>query len=680
MKHGKQLDGFAERTYRYLAAAAHEAKSWYDAEGNWILDSMPAETRERFWLCFALYAAGEAKLADAVVRKGETLQYGKVRFNIFDNNIAAALLVSHRDKMASDIRKKLERLVRDGFSFKPGNRQPDYQFHGYNDNMPAKGTMGLILGGELLGHQGAVEYGLWNLRQLRALLVRSGINSEYNSPTYSGLAIHAMGEIVEHAENEEARELALGIEERLWIDLAARFHPETGLIAGPYSRAYTVDTIGHLSCMASLLWFALGDMVNPSPMELFEQDCDLVLHHQGDRPFNIVQMCWFAGGSFHIPGKAQRLFHQKQYPFHAVATAEMGDSGPDFPCRPSRIETALHSDFSLGTTMTPFGGGEQTMSYFVTYRKQEKIESFRDVGTVFNKMVINDDVPGTVKHAEAIATNGKKRRVVYSNSGEEDHLHSYSNTIALQSDTTALVLTYPHLALGGQADTGIGPKPLSALSEMVIFPSHFGGAEEILVGGRPRKSWSGSARNGEWIACRRGRLLIGIRPLAYSRTLGTVKVSLEEVNKYQVIRFTFYQGEKRTFSRAELRHIFGGFVAEHASVEEYPSLAAFAKDLSHAQFTDYYWATRRTRYRRPASDQRPALEMEVAWSPGSHEPRIAAIDGKQVETPVVFIDGIKAGSLPFLNEPFQSNPSFFPWKDFSVEWGDWPYAIGDREV
>jgi hypothetical protein len=444
--------------------------------------------------------------------------------------------------------------------------------------------------------------------------------------------------------------------------------------------------------MSSTLWFVLGDGVRPSPMELFREPGELTVHHMGDFPFNIAQMCWFSAGSYHVPPTAQRLFRAKKYPFHAVATCEQGDAGPDFPSRPSRIETYLARDFTLGTATTPLCGGEQTMSYFVTYKRREPVGSFRDVGTVLTKLVLDDDVPGIIGRPAYRAPAGEEFRKLpppatppqYSNSGEEDHLHSYANTITLQAESTALVLTHPHLALGGPADSaGIiqtaKPRQIRRLSEMVIFPAHFGGVDEVIVGGQPRTDWSGPVERGEWIACRCGKLLIAIRPMAYSRTLGPAAITLERANAYQFIRFTYYQGAERTFTRAELRHVFGGFLAEHASVDEYPSLAAFAADVAQTRFTDYFWTTRRVRCRRPTTSVRPALEFEVSWSPGSQIPRIAAVNGRDVEWPVVKIDGLKPKNFPFLAEPFASVPAFFPWQDFRVEWGDWPYAINDRE-
>ncbi len=679
----QQDTGYRKRTGRFLSAATAAAKTWYHADGDWVAPSTPAISRERMWLCCALYPHGAAALADAILRKAETERFRDHRFNIFDTNIAAALLVNQRANMAEDVRAKLTQLVRDGFSFHPGNRQPDYQFHGFNDNMPAKATLGLVLGGELLGDADAVAYGVWNLRQLRAMLVRNGMNSEYHSPTYTPLILHAMAEIAEHAQHPEARAIARGIEERLWIDLAARFHPEMGVLAGPYSRAYHVDCIAHLSCAASLLWFVLGDVARPSPMLLFEQDPKLVVHHEGDYPFNIAQMCWLAAGSYHVPAPARALFAGKHYPFRAAATAEQGYVNPDFPARPCRLETVLHPDFTVATVDTPFYNGEQTTSYFATYCRRTPVTSYRDVGTVFTKIVLDDEAPGdSVTRRSTSEVRG--RTLTHVNTGEASMLAGYANTFAVQHDATALVLTHPRLALGSaptsELNFGNAGRNIARLSELVIFPAHFGGAEELIVGGVPRETWAGTVARGEWIACRRGRLLIAIRPLAYSLALWPVALTLERVNHHECIRATFYRGEQRIFEREELRHTFGGFITEHAGVDDYPSLTAFATELSAAQFTDYFFSTRRTRYRRPAGSVFPALELETSWTPGTPCPRFAAVNGRRVEASSVQIDGIDPTALPFLNEPFTSVPGFFPWQDFAIEWGDWPSVIGDREI
>ncbi|WP_214628036.1 hypothetical protein [Paenibacillus agaridevorans] len=661
---------FKERSFLFMKKAGQASRSWYDSDGEWVADNVPAATRERFWLAGALYTIGDTARADAIVQKGETEDLNGIKFNIFDTNIATSLLVSHRDKMSSAVRAKFEELALNGFSFKPGNRQPDYQFHGYNDNMPAKATAGLILGGEMLGNREAVEYGLWNLRQLKAMLSRNGINSEYNSPTYSGLTIRSISEIAEHSQNEEARSLALGIEERLWIDLAARFHPDMGVISGPHSRAYTVDNVAHASAISSLLWFCLGDQINPSPMELFHLPQDLVIHHTGDVPFNIAQFCWFAGGLYHIPDVAYEMFAEKSYPHRAVATCEFGASeNTIFTGRSSKIETVMFPDYTVGTSSATYGSVEQNNNYFVTFKRQENVHSYRDIGTIFTKLTTNGDAPGRIANS---TENGR----AYPNKGEVDILPSCANTFTMQSASTALVLTHPEL---GDAFKGVIDNPVTDLDEFIILSTHGGDVEELIVGGKHRNKWSGQVEKGQWIVCRIGRLFVGFRPMAYTCADEPVSITLESNENYKYIRIGLYKGEPKLFTSKELRLIFGGFVAEHASVSEYPSLDAFSQELESSRFTDYYWTTRRVRYRRPDGRARQALEFEASWSPGAMVPRYATVNGLRVEHPLVEIDGLNTEQLPFLNEPFQSIPPFFPWKDLSVAWGDMPSAIGDRE-
>ena len=671
----------AARGLRFSEEVARVSRDWYDDKGTWIAGKPVADPRERYWLCLSLYMVGENKRAEAIIlatNSENSREYrGKpTHFNIFWTNIAVALLAAYEDKLSAEVRAKLEFDAREALNFLPGDRQPDYQYHGYNDNMPSKATMGMILAGERFGDADAVAHGLYNLRNLRAQLTRRGIHSEYNSPTYSPATIHAISKIAEHARNEEARELALGIETRLWIDLAARFHPEMGTLSGPWSRAYTIDTLGHFSSLAAQLWFLLGDIVHPSPMEMFDPKTDLVMHHDGDVPFNLVGACLASTGHYHVPEKALELFARKSYPFRAAATAEVGDGGVDYPAHPLRVETYLEKDFTVGTASGPWLGGEQAAGYAVTYKQRPEVRSAHDFGTIFTKFVINDDAPGQADAPASTRADGTP----YFSVVEQNNLNSHSNYQTLQKDASVLFASHPQLTLGGAADVPASEgKPLSRLSEMVIFSAHFARADEILVGGEARKEWSGVVPRGQWIACRRGRLLIAIRPMVYTAALGEPVITLESRPSYEVIRTTFYQGAPRVFQRAELRGVFGGFVAEHASVDDYGSLREFAEEVARGKFSDFVFTTRRLRYRRPATRKHPALELEMSCSPGSVVPRYAVINGLPPAETKVAIDGVQEKELPFLDRPWTSVPGYFPWKEMKVAYSDWTGIIGDRE-
>jgi hypothetical protein len=109
-----------------------------------------------------------------------------------------------------------------------------------------------------------------------------------------------------------------------------------------------------------------------------------------------------------------------------------------------------------------------------------------------------------------------------------------------------------------------------------------------------------------------------------------------------------------------------------------PLLEEFAKVLSATQFTDYFWVTRRVRYRRPKSTFSAALDMEVSWSPGTHAPRYH--HQRQVSGNARCANRwLAAGRNTVFNRRVPNGAGLFPWRDFKNVWCDLPYAIGDRE-
>lgn len=658
------LSSSSSRSHSFLAAAASYAEKLYSPDGRWIGSGPDLLVRERYWLALALYATGRDCLADAIIRAGdlEVLHTGQRRtdgstFEIFHSNIAVMCLRLHASKMAPDVRTKMTDLVAEAVGPDGGDRKPEYQFHGYNDNMPAKATMGLIIGGEMLGMEDAVAHGIWNLKCLRNQLVRRGTISEYNSPTYTAATIHPLNEIARLARSNEARIIARGCVDRLWNDLASRFHSEIGVIAGPYSRAYTVDTLASLSGVSALLWLALGDIARPSPMLLFERDPDLFLHHAGDRPFNIAQVCWFASGEYDVPEPALRLFQRKDYPFTSIASCEMGDFGPDFPAASDTIYTYMRSDYTVGTSGKDWLDSAQGAPYFVTYKQKADVCSYRDVGTVFSKFVLDDEVPGMASVETRIR------------GAEQDNLANHASSLSVQSASTVMMLTHPHLSLGIPSLTSHEPPSPRRLSEIIVFPSRFAGADEIAVGGAARRDWGGSCPVGSWIGCRRGRLLIAFLPLVYTADFDAPTISLQKIGSYEVIRSTFYDGPARTFSRDELQGVCGGFIAEHASVDDYVSLADFMSALTPAFTSDYFYRTRRARYVRPALANAEQIDIEVSWSPSVRDARYVAVNGQVRENVRTAIDGVSDEDLPFLNGGFSSSEnSQVPYEPFGAAW------------
>jgi hypothetical protein len=75
-------------------------------------------------------------------------------------------------------------------------------------------------------------------RRFHAYTMEQGGFSEYNSPTYTLVALDELGRFVRYVRDPEARELAGELYHMVWKDIADHFHAPTRQWSGPQSRAY----------------------------------------------------------------------------------------------------------------------------------------------------------------------------------------------------------------------------------------------------------------------------------------------------------------------------------------------------------------------------------------------------------------------------------------------------------
>jgi hypothetical protein len=116
----------------------------------------------------------------------------------------------------------------------------------------------------LLGHVGArtgdAELSAAGERR-RALIVerfdRHGDIDEYNSPTYDGIDLWALGLWAMHPQTDEFRSSGETIIERMAERIGTLFHPRFGTTAGPYIRAYGLQPQRYVS-LAGLCTYLAG--------------------------------------------------------------------------------------------------------------------------------------------------------------------------------------------------------------------------------------------------------------------------------------------------------------------------------------------------------------------------------------------------------------------------------------
>ncbi len=105
-------------------------------------------------------------------------------------------------------------------------------------NIAIMGAGVALAAGELLDEPRLVEYGRARLRRFIEHTAYHGGLNEYNSPTYTIVALHECERILHLVRDPQARADTEAIRRIAWETIAEHFHPPTRQWAGPHSRIY----------------------------------------------------------------------------------------------------------------------------------------------------------------------------------------------------------------------------------------------------------------------------------------------------------------------------------------------------------------------------------------------------------------------------------------------------------
>jgi hypothetical protein len=107
--------------------------------------------------------------------------------------------------------------------------------------------------GEILGDAELLSYGRNRLAQCVKHYNHHGGFNEYNSPTYTMVALHECERILGIVKDAQTRKHAEILYRACWATVASHFHPATATWAGPHSRAYSpwlrADAVAYLRAM-----------------------------------------------------------------------------------------------------------------------------------------------------------------------------------------------------------------------------------------------------------------------------------------------------------------------------------------------------------------------------------------------------------------------------------------------
>ncbi|MCP4858519.1 MAG: hypothetical protein GY903_28925 [Fuerstiella sp.] len=143
------------------------------------------------------------------------------------------MMIRHGDRLPADLRERIIESIRLGLE---ATKQLDVS-PGYT-NIALFDIENTCLGGELLQNEEIIARGRQKLVQWMALTDQFGIPFEYNSPTYTGVAIGSLSSLAKNSKDRDTRVRARTALARIGLSVALHVHSSTGSWAGPHSRAY----------------------------------------------------------------------------------------------------------------------------------------------------------------------------------------------------------------------------------------------------------------------------------------------------------------------------------------------------------------------------------------------------------------------------------------------------------
>lgn len=156
-------------------------------------------------------------------------------YNWADFNGVSLLQIArdHRARLPGELARAVDASILHACrAIKKRNVGPSYT------NIAIMGTYVTLVAGELYDLPEFKTYGLERLRRFHDHTVANGAFEEYNSPTYTLIAMFELSRLKAHVQSPAALPMIDTLVRRAWQEIATHFHAPTRQWAGPHSRAY----------------------------------------------------------------------------------------------------------------------------------------------------------------------------------------------------------------------------------------------------------------------------------------------------------------------------------------------------------------------------------------------------------------------------------------------------------
>ena len=140
---------------------------------------------------------------------------------------------NHKARLTPELANRVDESIRHAVaSIRKRNVGPGYT------NIALMGTYVTLVASELTGDQNLHEYAMQRLRAMYDHTKQSGAFTEYNSPTYTMVALREIARMKDHVSDPDARPLIDFLYRRAWEEIAWHFHAPSRQWSGPHSRCY----------------------------------------------------------------------------------------------------------------------------------------------------------------------------------------------------------------------------------------------------------------------------------------------------------------------------------------------------------------------------------------------------------------------------------------------------------
>ena len=155
--------------------------------------------------------------------------------------------IGHRQRLEPRIAAQVgEAIQHAARSIRKRNVGPGYT------NIAIMGTYVTLVAAEQFQDADLGVYAKERLRRLHRAVLDQGSFSEYNSPTYSIVALSELSRLLLHLRDAEDRRLVRELHDLAWRHVATHFHSPTRQWAGPNSRSYGDDLRRNSATLAFL--------------------------------------------------------------------------------------------------------------------------------------------------------------------------------------------------------------------------------------------------------------------------------------------------------------------------------------------------------------------------------------------------------------------------------------------